>query len=294
MKMLDNIGKTLLSEDLSMYRIRRCNTTVATDDTRWDALLQILMITVCLTALAVTVACRARQSAAEASDTQSRAYEVASIRPSAPNPTEASMTNIAGNRFIARNDSVKQMVYFAYDISSSDYISNLPNWTDSARFDIEARLEDKAAHESEMERTRAILRALLTDRFMLKSHYERRDRPVYALIVDRHGSKVKEATATDGYEWSIRRGHIHLRAATVIPFAKGLSSMVGCPVVDKTGLTGRYNIDLEWAPDELQGTSDAGPSIFTALREQLGLKLVPAKAPVDVLVVDHIEKPSAN
>ena len=92
----------------------------------------------------------------------------------------------------------------------------------------------------------------------------------------------------------IRKGHVHLRAATMAPLIGGLSLTAGRPVVDKTGLTGRYNIDLEWAPDELEGTPDAGPSIFTALHEQLGLKLMPTKGPVDVLVVDHIEKPSEN
>ncbi|MEI9968908.1 MAG: TIGR03435 family protein [Terracidiphilus sp.] len=278
-----------------MYRIGGFPTTVATDDIRWDTLLQVLpMITACLTALAVTVSCWATQSAPEVASTQSRAYEVASIRPSAPDPSGAGQVAITGDHFEARNLSAKQLVYIAYDIYSPDLISNLPQWADSAQFDIEAKLEDDKAHGPEHEHSRVILRALLADRFKLKSHYERLDRPVYALVVDEHGPKVKEATAADSLEMSIQHGRIHLRAATMAPLVEGVSLMVERPVVDKTGLTGRYNIDLECTPDELEGTSDAGPSIFTVLREQLGLRLVSARSPINVLVIDQLERPSPN
>lgn len=282
-----------------MYGIRRCPGVVATDDIRWNTLLQILpMITACLTVLVVTVACWAGQSAPEASSTQSPAYEVASIRPSAPVQSDAGQLSITGDRFVERNLSVQQMVYIAYDISRPDLISNLPQWTYSARFDMQVKLEDDKAHETahqtELEHSRVLLRAILADRFRLKIHDETRERPVYALLVDKHGPKVKEATAADRLEMDVQKDHIHLRDATIAPLIGGLSNTVGRPVVDKTGLTGRYNIDLGWAPDELEGTSSAGPSIFTALREQLGLRLVPARAPVDVLVVDHVERPSAN
>ena len=116
-------------------------------------------------------------------------FEVASIRPSAPDQSDAAQLAITGDRFVARNLSVQQMVYAAYDISSHDYISNLPRWTYSARFDIQAKLKDDTAHKTELEHSRVILRALLADRFQLKSHYERRDRPVYALLVDKRVPK---------------------------------------------------------------------------------------------------------
>ena len=280
---------------LGMHGIRRCLMTVATDVIRMDTLLQILpMIAVCLTVLAVTIACWAGQSAAEALGTQSRVYEVASIRPSAPSQSNAAETDIVGDRFIARNLSVQTMVYIAYGISSPDYISNLPKWTYSARFDTEAELDDDPAHTTELKRTPVILRTLLVDRFNLKGHYETRDCLAYALLVDKHGPKIREATATDRLEMDIRKDHLHLRDATMAPLIGGLSNTVGRPVIDKTGLTGRYNIDLKWTPDELEGTPDAGPSIFTALHEQLGLKLVPTKAPVDVLVVEQVERTSEN
>ncbi|MEO6807410.1 MAG: TIGR03435 family protein [Edaphobacter sp.] len=267
--------------------------TVAASQIRSDALLQLLFM-VCLTVFAVPVACYAGQAAIETSNPQPKVYEVASIRPSSPDPSDSAITNIIGDRFVASNLSVRIMVNIAYHISTPDYISNVPEWTNNARFDIQAKLEDDPAHQTELQREPVILRALLADRFQFKSHYEKLDRHVYALVVDKHGPKVKEAAAGEGHQMNIRHGLIHLSAAPMTLLIQGLSTMTKHPVVDKTGLTGRYDIDIEWAPDELEGTNDAGPSIFTVLREKLGLKLVPIKAQVDVLVVDHIEKPSPN
>jgi uncharacterized protein (TIGR03435 family) len=276
-----------------MCRVSRRHMTVTTSEIRSDALVQILSM-VCLMVLAVPAACYARQSATKTSNLQPKVYEVASIRPSSPDPSDVAQTAITGDRFVVENASVKRMVYMAYGISTPDYISNLPEWTNHGRFDIQAKLEDNTAHQTELQRTPVILRALLVDRFQFKSHYEKLDRPAYALVLDKRGSKVKEAAAADQLEMNIRHGLIHLSDAPMTLLIQGLSTMTGHPVVDKTGLAGRYNIDLEWAPDELGGTNDAGPSIFTVLREKLGLKLMPIKAPIDVLVVDHIEKPSPN
>ncbi|MGH9596123.1 MAG: TIGR03435 family protein, partial [Edaphobacter sp.] len=175
-----------------MYRINKRLVTVAASEIRSDALPQLLFM-VCLAVLALPVACYAGQAATEISNTQPKVYEVASIRPSSPDPSDSAITNITGDRFVASTLSVRIMVNIAYDISTPDYISNVPEWTNDARFDIQAKLEDDPAHQTELQREPVILRALLADRFQFKSHYEKLDRHVYALVVDKRVSKVKEA-----------------------------------------------------------------------------------------------------
>lgn len=278
-----------------MCKINRCSTTFVRDHLRRSTLTQVVpQITARLMVLALTLACWGRQPVAIASSPQSPPYEVATVKPSAPDRSGAGRIAISGDRFLARNFSVQQMVYIAYDINSSDLISNLPQWTSSLRYDVQAKLGDDKEHKTEDERSQVVMQALLADRFQLKSHYETRVRHAYALIADKHGLKVQEATAADQLEISVLRGNIHLRDAAMPPFVQGLSLMVGRPVIDKTKLTGRYNIDLTFSPDELNSTGDTRPTMYTALREQLGLRLVPTKTPIDVLVIDRLERPSAN
>jgi uncharacterized protein (TIGR03435 family) len=114
-------------------------------------------------------------------------------------------------------------------------------------------------------------------------------------VIAKGGFKLKEAPGKDvghGSSWS--SGRIEIRGGPIESLAFCLSDVLGRLVKDNTGLVGKYNLQLNWTPDDQQGEGEAGPTIFTALREQLGLKLVPAKGPVEVLVVDHAEKPSEN
>ncbi len=251
----------------------------------------------CLLLLAVLFIPFSSESAAQANTAQSAVYEVASVTPSAPDVSGVGQTDISGNRFVGKNLSVRQMVYTAYGIYGvgiDDFTSNVPEWASSARFDIQARLENETVHQSELVRSREIMRALLADRFQFKSHYEKQDRRVYVLVVDKHGSKVQQATGADQPEMSVMRGNIHLRAATMAPFAQGISLLLGRPVIDETGLAGKYNIDFKCAVDELGDPGDESASLPTLLREQLGLRLLPTKRPVDVLVIDRLERPSSN
>lgn len=135
--------------------------------------------------------------------------------------------------------------------------------------------------------------ALLADRFKLQIRRETKEMPVYALVVAKGGLKLKESRVIVKM-WSAGGGRITIKAGRTDDLVIGLTSDVDRAVVNKTGLTGKYDIDLKWTTDDRQGTPDAGPSIFTALEEQLGLKLMPTKGPVDVLVVDHVERPSEN
>lgn len=226
-------------------------------------------------------------------------YDVVSIRSS---NLEGMSINSSGDRFVARGMTLWGLLFNAYKLRPNDDVPGLPGWAKSERFGVEAGMDADTYAElqrmpvQEQSEERAImLQALLADRFKLKMHYESRERPIYALVIAKSGSRLKEwpsSKTPGGVSWD--RGHIEVRGAPMERFAFCLSDTLGRAVVDKTGLAGKYDIDLKWTPDDLQGTPDAGASIFTAIQEQLGLKLQPAKGPVQVLVIDHIEKPSEN
>ena len=153
------------------------------------------------------------------------------------------------------------------------------------------------------------LQPLLVKRFNLQFHHETRERPAYSLVVAKNGPKLHKAQASDTYhkgvggpdgtgardESTVTPGKIVLKGSSLSVLANLLSSQgLSHTVVDKTGLTELYDITLRWSPDDI-GSSDASlPSLFTALQEQLGLKLEYDKNPIDVIMIDHIEKPSAN
>jgi len=137
------------------------------------------------------------------------------------------------------------------------------------------------------------MQALLADRFKLQIHRETKETPIDALVVAKGDFKLKESQAIVRM-WSSRDGRITITAGQIDDLVFSLTGDADRTVVNKTGLTGKYDIDLKWTPDDQQGTPDAGPTLFTALEEQLGLKLVPAKGPVDTFVVDHVERPTEN
>jgi uncharacterized protein (TIGR03435 family) len=139
-----------------------------------------------------------------------------------------------------------------------------------------------------------MLQAMLADRFALKAHRESRELPIYVLTVAPGGAKMKK-TAADGQGGNANysSGKVTAREISVEALAANLSFAVGRPIVNKTGLEGGYDLMLDYAPEGADA-SDPRPSLFTALKEQLGLELAPGKGPVDVIVVDHIERPTEN
>jgi uncharacterized protein (TIGR03435 family) len=139
-----------------------------------------------------------------------------------------------------------------------------------------------------------MLQAMLADRFALKAHRETRDLPIYELTVAKSGSKMKQTTPdSSGGSANYASGKVTAHQISIESVAANLSFAVGRVIVNKTGLEGGYDFALDYAPDGADA-SDTRPSIFTALEEQLGLKLEPARGPVDVIVVDQIERPTAN
>jgi uncharacterized protein (TIGR03435 family) len=209
--------------------------------------------------------------------------------------------------FSATNVSLRMLVEFAYGVHEFQIVAG-PPWLGSDRFDVEAKAERNLSHDQVVE----MLQTLLTDRFRLAARRETRDLPVYDLVIAKGGLKVKEAKCVGtpspynpcgGFSGSTR-GQLTGREATMPEFAKTLTSVLARTVRDKTGATKAYDFDLSWTPDvgSQQGPGDPdalavdanGPAIFTALQEQLGLKLESAKGPVEVLVIDRAEQPTQN
>jgi uncharacterized protein (TIGR03435 family) len=235
------------------------------------------------------------------------AFDVASIRPSDPLADDQHIQFEGGK--LDASITVKTLIETAYGIRSEfRQIVGAPAWVESAKYGIVAKSdehEDPSTLTPEQskaywERQRQRLQSLLADRFQLKFHSEVRQLPVFALVVAKGGPKLETPKAGEVSRIGVY-GAFKLDAtnAPMSLFADECSYLgIDRLVMDKTGLTGRYDFKLQWTPDGTLADSaapDSGEgSIFTALQEQIGLKLEPQKGPVEVLVIDHIERPSAN
>jgi uncharacterized protein (TIGR03435 family) len=250
--------------------------------------------------LALTLPLAHGQTSA-APETKAPVYDVFTIKPN-KSGSGSSGSHSHDDNFNATNISIKQLLQLAFGMRP-DLISGIPGNIDSARFDIQAKVVDpdpEAFKKLTSKQIGEMLMPMLTERFDLKTHMETRTLPVYELVVVSSGPKFKPSPtdAKDaGTSINGKRDHTDLKARslTMALFADILSTQVPRTVIDKTGLAGSYDLDLQWSREDSSTTdTDSAPSIFTALPEQLGLKLQPAKGPVETLVVDHVEMPSDN
>lgn len=254
-------------------------------------------------------------------------FEVVSIK---PNKSDSMMMRIQAtpDGTSINGLTVHMLLREALGVSDSQIVGE-PGWLNSARFDIEARVAaaDVQKYESlkPVERW-AMLLPVFKDRFGLKFHNETKDITQYVLVIAKGGLKMKEATPGESYANGIKTqsgvaggagmmrmgpGELTAQAVPISNLIRFLSFQFHSPVLDKTGLAGKYDINMTWAPDESEGIMhppdggapaagnpepppSSGPSIFTALEEQLGLKLEAHKEPGNVIVIDHIDQPSAN
>lgn len=217
-------------------------------------------------------------------------FDVASVKASNPDSgaSESLYTDHSGSLH-TENYPLRGIILFAYDLRDFELL-DAPGWIETARYDIFAKTEaGKTADDQFRERVQSLLAA----RFALRAHNEKKELTCYALTVAKGGPKLKVVTVS-GEQLGFRGSHGHNRgfAVTMPMFAKELGRLTGRPVIDRTGLNARYDYVLEWSPDS--DASSAGPTIFTAIQEQLGLRLESVKAPVETLVIDHIERPSQN
>lgn len=228
------------------------------------------------------------------------AFEVASIKPAAHPRPDGGISALPGGGIRVESMTLKALVAFAWRLQPFQ-VSGGPRWLDSEYYDILAKsAQDPAAkNPGRVE----MLRSLLVGRFALRFHNESRESSYYELVQGRNGIAPGLVAASDGSCENVGEenrcnslhfasGEIYATAISVQALAETISRLTGRVVVDKTGLSGRYNVKLEWAAEERPDISE--PSLFTAVQEQLGLKLESRKGPVDILVIDKAEKPNNN
>ncbi len=235
------------------------------------------------------------------------AFEVATIKPVSPDEGKGRYIVMRGtDTFVEKDYTLKLLIAAAYDLNPRE-ISGGPAWAGSDRYDILARTPGavRPTHEEQMR----MLRSLLADRFKLAFHREQKVFSIYELEIDKGGPKMKPsagaADAPPALISTVYPDHIVMpaRNASMTDFVSLLQrAILDRPVVDKTGLKGKYDFDLTWAPDASQfggevpvaPASSSSPPLFTALREQLGLQLVATRGPAEALVIDGAEQPSPN
>lgn len=233
------------------------------------------------------------------------AFEVASVKPSGPETKGAGIRVLPGGRLEARNTPLIALLVRAYGVTEFQ-IAGTPGWVADARFDIDATAgAGVTSGDASAPQLNLMLQALLADRFGLRIHHETREMPVYALLPAKNGLRLK--LAPDGgppaFDYALYGGHLSGSGALMPDFVRVLQKWLDRPVVDKTGFTDAFNVALSWAPgpENIHNPSpfapnpdDPRPSLFTALQDQLGLRLNAERDELDVIVVDRVESPSPN
>ena len=257
------------------------------------------------------------QTSSATSGITSFSYEVASIKPNKVDDGRIMFRN-APDGFTANGITPKFLIEFAYNLKDFQ-VSGAPGWAESDRYDIDAKMDEatieafkKLTREQSIAQRRLMLQSLLAERFKLKVSHSSKEAPIYALVVAKNGPKLTQsADSASGPagtvalgQFRFAPGELNAVGMLVSNLADQLSREVGRQVVDKTGLQGRYDFRLHWTPDRPAGgpggpddappPDSSGPSIFSALQEQLGLKLEPQKGPVETLIIDSIQRPTDN
>jgi len=236
-------------------------------------------------------------------------FEVATIKPTAPDTKHMGFTG-NGRHVSALNMTVSDILSFAYSIHKKQIIG-APAWLGTDRFDIDGVPDVEGL--ANLKQMQGMYQKLLAERFNLTFHREKRELAVYAVTVAKSGAKLTKSKGDpDGMpdqtftELSSRRVTLRETNATMEEFALMLVGVMDRPVVNQTGIAGRFDFTLKWTPDETQFGSlgihfspsgddpNAEPGLFTAMQEQAGLKMEPTKAQTDVIVIDKFERPSAN
>lgn len=274
--------------------------------------------TVCLLALATAATTFAQSPAAQtlAVAASTPHYDVVSIKPNKSDSGGMSWRN-TGDSFSATNFTLSMLLVNAYN-TREDLISGIPAWAKNTHFDVSAKIVDldpEAIKNLTQAQKRVMLVEVLTDRFHLQIHPETRDLPVYDLVLAKDGAKFKVNLALPEKpepgkprpagmgpgSMATSDGKFTAIAVPLSSLTYFLASQLQRNIIDRTGFTAHYDFLLKWTPDrnasagpDSTQSADAAPPLFTALQEQLGLKLVPAKGPVQTFIVDHVEQPTEN
>lgn len=241
-------------------------------------------------------------------------FEVASVKVS-KNPAPGGNVEVTPGRFRGRDLALQWLILVAFRLKSGNLSGDLPGWTISERYDIDAKTADASGED----RILLALQGLLKDRFQLRVHSEMREEPVYFLRVGKNGIKMPPGTCvpakkdlpnecytehSDGLVQTMDWRGVRMSDPAGIAYRTlaGHLTINNRPVIDQTGLTGTFDVHLRWARDpepatavgQAPPTEPGAPSIFDALEEQLGLKLESGRGPGEYLIVDHVERPSGN
>jgi len=252
-----------------------------------------------------------------------KAFEVVSIKPNAANDNRIMIRMAPGGRFNANGATLKMLVGQAFNMRDFQ-ITGGPGWIGSDRFDIDAKGPEGMPDRVPPEVLRPMLKSMIEDRFQLKYHTETKELPVYVLTQMKGGHKMKvveEVAPTPGVggpgpggrapqRIMMGRGQFKGESVPMSMLVQQISQVLGRTVIDNTGLPGTYEVDLQWTPepghggggpggppasaDAVAGADTSGPTIYTALREKLGLKLDSQKGPVEIMVIDSVAKPTEN
>lgn len=235
-------------------------------------------------------------------------YDVVSVKVNVSNSESMSLRNLPDG-LIATNINLQLLLMNAFD-TQPELLQNTPNWADKIRFDIVAKLDQPPSGAVGKAQRQAWLRSLLQQRFALKTHQDTKLLPVFDLVITNPAILTKDSADIEASRsgrkltdvdtsMSVGHGELNAKAVKIDNLLATLQGELGRKVINKTGLTGRYDIHLKWLPEseiaeapELHPENDV--TLAKALEEQLGLKLVPGKAPVEVVVVDHVERPQPN
>jgi uncharacterized protein (TIGR03435 family) len=265
---------------------------------------------------------------AQTTSAQRLAFEVASVKRNTSGDQGSGISGPRAGSFTSTNVPLDRLVAWAFGVRD-DQLIGLPTWTHGERYNVVAKYPNNETPSPD--RLQLMVQTLLADRFGVKTHKESREGPTYSLVVARGdgrlGPKLKPITidcqeyirsriAAGQMVMATGRGDaptctgvtsnrfIKMSGRPIAILATALAAQVARPVIDKTGLTGNFEINVEWSPNLAAPTPsdsalqtaavDDGVSLFTALEEQLGLKLEPSRGAVDVLVIDHVERPTAD
>jgi uncharacterized protein (TIGR03435 family) len=246
-------------------------------------------------------------------------FEVATIKPNNSGASSMQGLTVRGRNFATRNSSLVDLISFAYEVQAKQIVG-APEWMDQDRYDIAAVPEQEGVPNPQQ--LRVMMRKLLADRFKLTFHHDKRELPAFVLTVGKNGTKLTPTQLNGplpglGFRPGNEGLMLAVRNGTLTDFTGFLQTLVlDRPVVDQTGLTGKFDFSFTFTPDDSEfnghppqfpkpagdpatpvpaaAATPAAPGLFDAIQQQLGLKLDAKKTPVDVLVIDHVEKPSAN
>lgn len=223
-------------------------------------------------------------------------FAVATIKLHDPNSDRQGF-NAVGDRYTIRNQTIVSLMMFAYSIDKHQVV-DAPAWAGTDRFDIEGRTDTPG--QPNLRQQQEMLQKLLADRFGLKFHRDTRDLPVYAIQIAKGGPKLKPAANPDAEPDQDASSHgtevtVTITNGTMADFILGMQFFFDRPLLDQTGIAGRHDFTLRYTFDVVHVTDpNAPPGLFTAIKEQLGLRLDAVKAPIAVFAIDHVEPPSAN